>query len=553
MLPAASLMMAEGVIRSVQDLARPFVTIVNSYTTQIPGHAHLDRLGAVVKEELERLGFNVWYTNVGGAICDGIAMGHFGMKYSLASRELIADQIETIIGAHPCDAWIGIGNCDKIVPAMLNAMVRINIPAVYVSGGPMLTGRDNTDLISVFEGVGRYSAGRLRHDELVALAEKACPSCGSCSGMFTANSMNCLAEVIGLALPGNGTVPAARWVNGGAAVELNPDRLALARRAASVLKQCLERNLRPLDIVTEQALDNAFILDMAMGGSTNTVLHGLALAQSAGIRYDLDRLNRLSARTPNICKVSPSRPDVHIEDVDRAGGVGAILREIALNADTGLDLDVPTVYGRLRDLIEGKPAPDGNVIRSAADPYSRDGGLAVLFGNLAPKGAVVKVAGVAEEMMSFEGPARIYESQEEALEGILRGEVRDGDVVVIRYEGPRGGPGMQEMLAPTAALAGAGVKAALITDGRFSGGTRGLCIGHVSPEAAARGPIAALQPGDRIAIDVRARRLEVRLSDEEIAARLEALPPFEPKVKRGWLARYLLHVTSADTGAVFEI
>lgn len=553
MLPAASLMIAEGVIRSVQDLARPFVTIVNSYTTQIPGHAHLDRLGAVVKEELEKLGFNVWYTNVGGAICDGIAMGHFGMKYSLASRELIADQIETIIGAHPCDAWIGIGNCDKIVPAMLNAMVRINIPAVYVSGGPMLTGRDNTDLISVFEGVGRYSAGRLSHDELVALAEKACPSCGSCAGMFTANSMNCLAEVIGLALPGNGTVPAARWVNGGAAVELNPDRLALARRAASVLKQCLETNLRPLDIVTEQALDNAFILDMAMGGSTNTVLHGLALAHSAGIRYDLDRLNRLSARTPNICKVSPSRPDVHIEDVDRAGGVGAILREIALNADTGLDLDVPTVYGRLRDLIEGKPAPDGNVIRTAADPYSRDGGLAVLFGNLAPKGAVVKVAGVAEEMMSFEGPARIYESQEEALEGILRGEVRDGDVVVIRYEGPRGGPGMQEMLAPTAAIAGAGVKAALITDGRFSGGTRGLCIGHVSPEAAARGPIAALQPGDRIAIDVRARRLEVRLTDEEIAARLEALPPFEPKVKRGWLARYLLHVTSADSGAVFEI
>jgi dihydroxy-acid dehydratase len=553
MLPAASLMMAEGVIRSVQDLARPFVTIVNSYTTQIPGHAHLDRLGAVVKEELERLGFNVWYTNVGGAICDGIAMGHFGMKYSLASRELIADQIETIIGAHPCDAWIGIGNCDKIVPAMLNAMVRINIPAVYVSGGPMLTGRDNTDLISVFEGVGRYSAGRLSHGELVALAEKACPSCGSCSGMFTANSMNCLAEVIGLALPGNGTVPAARWVNGGAAVELNPDRLALARRAAGVLKQCLESELRPLDIVTEEALDNAFILDMAMGGSTNTVLHGLALAHSAGIRYDLDRLNRLSARTPNICKVSPSRPDVHIEDVDRAGGVGAILREIALHADTGLDLDVPTVYGRLRDLIEGKPAPDGNVIRTAADPYSRDGGLAVLFGNLAPRGAVVKVAGVAEEMMSFEGPARIYESQEEALEGILRGEVRDGEVVVIRYEGPRGGPGMQEMLAPTAAIAGAGVRAALITDGRFSGGTRGLCIGHVSPEAAARGPIAALQPGDRIAIDVRARRLDVRLADEEIAARLQALPPFEPKVKRGWLARYLLHVTSADTGAVFEI
>lgn len=553
MLPAASLLIAEGAIRSLGDLSKPFVTIVNSYTTQIPGHAHLDKLGAVLKEELESLGFNVWYTNVGGAICDGIAMGHFGMKYSLASRELIADQIETIIGAHPCDAWIGIGNCDKIVPAMLNAMVRINIPSVYVSGGPMLTGRDNSDLISVFEAVGKHSAGKMSDDELASLAAKACPSCGSCSGMFTANSMNCLAEVIGLALPGNGTIPAARWVNGERATELNPERLDLVRRAAHVLKDCLEKNRRPLDIVTERALDNAFILDMAMGGSTNTVLHGLALAHSAGIGYDLDRLNRLSARTPNICKVSPSRPDVHIEDVHRAGGVGAILKEIALHADTGLDLDTPTLWGTLRDLIAGKPDADGDVIRPASQPFSKDGGLAVLFGNLAPKGAVVKVAGVAPEMMTFEGPARIYESQEEALQGILGGEVKEGDVVVIRYEGPRGGPGMQEMLSPTAAIVGAGVKAALITDGRFSGGTRGLCIGHVSPEAAARGPIAALRTGDRIAIDVQARRLDVRLSGGEIEARLAALPPFEPRVKRGWLARYALHVTSADTGAVFDI
>jgi dihydroxy-acid dehydratase len=553
MLPAASLLIAEGAIRSLGDLSKPFVTIINSYTTQIPGHAHLDRLGAVLKEELEGLGFNVWYTNVGGAICDGIAMGHFGMKYSLASRELIADQIETIIGAHPCDAWIGIGNCDKIVPAMLNAMVRINIPAVYVSGGPMLTGRDNSDLISVFEAVGKHSAGKMSYDELAGLAEKACPSCGSCSGMFTANSMNCLAEVIGLALPGNGTIPAARWVNGQRATELNPERLDLVRRAAHVLKDCLEKNRRPLDIVSKRALDNAFILDMAMGGSTNTVLHGLALAHSAGIRYDLDRLNALSARTPNICKVSPSRPDVHIEDVHRAGGVGAILKEIALHADTGLDLEAPTLWGRLADLIEGRPDADGNVIRPASNPFSRDGGLAVLFGNLAPNGAVVKVAGVPEQMMRFEGPARIYESQEEALHGILGGEVKDGDVVIIRYEGPRGGPGMQEMLSPTAAIVGAGVKAALITDGRFSGGTRGLCIGHVSPEAAARGPIAAVRAGDAIAIDVKARRLDVLLSHAELEARLAALPPFEPKVKRGWLARYSLHVTSADTGAVFDI
>ncbi|MCW5980832.1 MAG: dihydroxy-acid dehydratase [Bryobacteraceae bacterium] len=554
MLPAAALMIAEGAIRSMKDLRKPFVTIVNSYTTQIPGHAHLDKIGAVLKEELESLGFNVWYTNVGGAICDGIAMGHFGMKYSLASRELIADQVETIVGAHPCDAWIGIGNCDKIVPAMLNSMVRLNIPSVYVSGGPMLAGRGNTDLITVFEGVGRHSAGKIDTEELERLAERACPSCGSCSGMFTANSMNCLAEAVGLALPGNGTIPAARWVNGaGGETELNPERLDLVRRAARALKRCLDDGVRPLDVVTRQALDNAFALDMAMGGSTNTVLHGLALAHSAGIEYNLDRLNEISSRTPNICKVSPSRPDVHIEDVHRAGGVGAIIREIAANSNAGIDLNAPTLWGKLGDIVEGKGEPDGDVIRPVARAFSQEGGLAVLFGNLAPNGAVVKVAGVAPEMMAYEGPARIYESQEDALSGILAGEVKDGDVVVIRYEGPRGGPGMQEMLSPTAAIVGAGVKAALITDGRFSGGTRGLCIGHVAPEAAARGPIAVIREGETIAIDVKARRLDLKVPGEEIERRLAELPPFEPKVKRGWLARYLLHVTSADTGAVFEI
>ncbi len=554
MLPAASLMMAEGAIRSMGDLKRKFVTIINSYTTQIPGHAHLDKLGAVLKEELESLGFNVWYTNVGGAICDGIAMGHFGMKYSLASRELIADQVETIIGAHPCDAWIGIGNCDKIVPAMLNAMVRINIPSVYVSGGPMLTGRGNSDLISVFEAVGKHSAGKMTEEELKSLAERACPSCGSCSGMFTANSMNCLAEVIGLALPGNGTIPAAAWTDQSmTATTLNLDRLSLVRRAAHTLKDCIENNVRPLDIVTEQAIDNAFVLDVAMGGSTNTVLHGLALAHSAGIGYDLNRLNAISARTPNICKVSPSRPDVHIEDVHRCGGVGAILKEVAENADTVLDLKARTLWGTLADLVKDKPAADGNVIRPVSNAFSKEGGLAVLFGNLAPNGAVVKTAGVSEDMRTFEGPAKIYESQEEALQGILNGQVTDGDVVVIRYEGPRGGPGMQEMLSPTAAIVGAGVKAALITDGRFSGGTRGLCIGHVAPEAAAGGPIAVVREGEPIAIDVKARKIELKVSQEEIERRLAELPPFEPKVKRGWLARYLLHVTSADTGAVFEI
>jgi len=554
MLPAASLMIAEGLIKSLDDLKKPFVTVINSYSTQIPGHAHLDKVGAIVVEELKALGYNVWYANVGGAVCDGIAMGHFGMKYSLASRELIADEIETIIGAHPCDAWIGIANCDKIVPAMFNSMARINIPAVYVSGGPMLAGEGNSDLITVFEGVGKHSAGKMTDAELRALAEKACPGCGSCSGMFTANSMNCLGEVIGLAVPGNGTVPAERWSESKPGMtELNPERVALTKRAAHALKHCLDNNIRPLDLVTEQSLVNAFILDMAMGGSTNTILHTLALAHSAGIPFNLRRLNELSATTPNICKVSPSRPEVHIQDVHRVGGIPAILKEIDRHAQTALQLNVPTVAGTLADTVNAAPDPDGDVIRSTSKPFSQTGGLAVLFGNLAPKGAVVKVAGVAPDMMEYEGVARIYESQEDAQRGILAGEVKDGDVAIIRYEGPRGGPGMQEMLSPTAALVGAGIRAALITDGRFSGGTRGLCIGHVSPEAAAGGPIAAVRNGDRIYINARTGQLELKIDAEELQRRLEALPPFEPKVKRGWLARYLLQVSSADTGAVFEI
>ncbi|MFB3777668.1 MAG: dihydroxy-acid dehydratase [Bryobacteraceae bacterium] len=554
MLPAASLMKAEGLIRSFDDLSKPIVTIVNSYTTQIPGHAHLDKLGAVLKEELESLGFSVWYTNVGAAICDGIAMGHFGMKYSLPSRELITDQIETIIGAHPCDGWIGIANCDKIVPAMLNAMVRINIPAVYVSGGPMLAGPGSTDLISVFEAVGKHSVGKLSDQGLRELAEKACPGCGSCAGMFTANSMNCLAEAIGLALPGNGTITAETWVDGDRRrTQLNPERLELVRKAGRALKRCMEENVRPLDIVTKKAMDNAFVLDMAMGGSTNTVLHGLSLAHTAGIEYNLDRLNELSQATPNICKIAPSRPDVHVEDVHQAGGIGTILKEVARHPGTALDLDAKTVAGKLSEYVQNSRDPDGEVIRRLDRAFTKSGGLAILFGNLAPRGAVVKVAGVDPSMMEYEGPARIYESQEAALEGILAGQVKDGDVVVIRYEGPRGGPGMQEMLSPTSALSGSGVRAALITDGRFSGGTRGLCVGHVAPEAAAGGPIAAVREGDRIYISATERRLELKVSDQEIRRRLQALPPFEPKVKHGWLARYLKHVTSADTGAVFEI
>jgi len=554
MLPAASLMKAAGVIDSLDDLKKPFVTIINSFTNQIPGHAHLDKLGVVLRDELKALGFNVWYANVGAAICDGIAMGHFGMKYSLASRELISDQIESIIGAHPCDAWIGLANCDKIVPGMYNAMVRINIPAVYLSGGPMLAGCGNTDLISVFEGVGKHSAGKMSEEELKDLAEGACPGCGSCAGMFTANSMNCLGEVVGLALPGNGTIPAERWRDDSqTTTELNPDRMDLVKRTACVLKNCLENKVLPRDIITQQSIDNAFVMEMAIPGSTNTILHGLALAHSAGIDYDLKRINKICATTPTICKVSPSRPEVHIEDVHRAGGIAAILKEVDRNANTCLDSNVRTVAGTLADSVGTAPAPDGDVIRTVANAFSPTGGLEVLFGNLAPNGSIVKVAGVDADMMEYEGAARIYESQEAALEGILAGEVKDGDVVVIRYEGPRGGPGMQEMLSPTAAIVGAGIRAALITDGRFSGGTRGLCIGHVAPEAAAGGPIAAVQDGDRIYINARTNRIELKVDEDELKRRLENLPPFEPKVKHGWLARYLLHVNSADTGAVFDL
>jgi dihydroxy-acid dehydratase len=554
MLPAASLMKAAGIIRHMDDLTKPFVTVVNSYTTHIPGHAHLNLLGEVVFKELKKLGYNVWYANIGGAICDGIAMGHFGMKYSLPSRELICDQIESLIAAHPCDGWIGIGNCDKIVPAMYNAMVRLNLPAVYVSGGPMLASREGGDLISVFEGVGQHAADKISTAELEHLSEISCPGCGCCAGMFTANSMNCLGEVVGLALPGNGTITAQVWKDTEkTATELNPERIALCRRAAKSLKDCLEKNIRPLDIVTPEAIDNAFVLDMAMGGSTNTILQTLALAAEAGVDYDLKRINAISERTPCICKVSPSRTDVHLEDVHQMGGIPSILKEIGQHSNAGLSLSVQTIQGTLGDTVAKAPEPDGDVIRSVADAFSPDGGLAILFGNLAPNGAVVKIAGVTEEMMTFEGPAVIFESQENAMKGILEGHVKDGDVVVIRYEGPQGGPGMQEMLSPTAAIQGAGIRAALITDGRFSGGTRGLCVGHISPEAASGGPIAAIQAGDQIRIDARHRIIDNCIDKDELIKRLNNLPSFKAKVQRGWLARYAQHVNSADKGATMDM
>ncbi len=553
MLPALSLMIAAGVIRSVKDAEKPFITVVNSYTTHIPGHSHLNILGEYLVKKLKEKGFNVWYCNIGGAVDDGIAMGHFGMKYSLPSRELITDQIETIIGAHPPDAWIGIGNCDKIVPAMLNAMVRLDIPSIYVSGGPMLAGADNSDLITVFEGVGKFSAKKINYEKLIQITEGACRTCGSCAGMFTANSMNCLAEVVGLAFPGNGTIPAARWVDKKELIwEINPERLKLFDKAAERIGFLIEKKLTPRKIVDQKAIDNAFILDLAMGGSTNTVLHTLALAYEAGIKYDLSRINMLAEKTPNVCKVSPSRPDVHIEDVQRVGGIGAILKAVAEFSDSPLDLEKKTVAGKLRDFVESAPDPDGDIIRVGKNVFSQQGGLRILYGNLAPDGAVVKTAGVDKDMMIFTGKAVCFDSQEQALEAILKRKIKDGDVVVIRYEGPRGGPGMQEMLSPTSALKGQGIKAALITDGRFSGGTRGLCVGHISPEAAVGGPIALVQDGDIIQIDAYKGEINLKVSDKELAQRKRDLKVFEPKVKRGWLYRYAKEVMSANYGAVMR-
>lgn len=542
--PHRALLRATGL--QDEDFKKPFVAIVNSYVDVVPGHVHLQEFGKLVKEAVRAAGGVPFEFNTIG-VDDGIAMGHAGMKYSLPSRELIADSVETMIEAHCFDAMVCIPNCDKIVPGMLMAAMRVNIPTIFISGGPMKAGMtpegETIDLISVFEGVGAYSAGKINEERLAVLEKFACPSCGSCSGMFTANSMNCLLEAIGLALPFNGS-----------ALAKTPEREALAQQAAAQIMTLIQRDIKPRDIVTAEAIDDAFALDMAMGGSTNTVLHTLALAHEAGVDYPLERINAVADKVPHICKVSPAGK-WHMEDVHRAGGIPAILNEI--QRGTGmLYLNRITVSGKtLGESIQGVEIKDEEVIRRCENAYSKRGGLSILFGNLAPDGAVVKTGGVSETMMQFSGPARIYESQDEALAGILAREVQPGDVVVIRYEGPRGGPGMQEMLSPTSAIMGQGLgdKVALITDGRFSGGTRGACIGHVSPEAAAGGPIAALQNGDLIDIDLHARVLNVRLSDEEIQRRLAALPPFKSKVQSKWLKRYAHFVTSANRGAILAM
>ncbi len=540
--PHRGLLRATGVVGE-KDFNKPFIAVCNSYVDVVPGHVHLQAFGKFVKEAIRAAGGVPFEFNTIG-VDDGIAMGHIGMKYSLPSRELIADCVETMVEAHRFDAMVCIPNCDKIVPGMLMAAMRIDIPTIFVSGGPMAAGKladgRTIDLISIFEGVGAYQAGKINDQELLELEQQACPTCGSCSGMFTANSMNCLMEALGLALPGNGS-----------SLATSEARKELAREAGRTIMRLLEANLTPRQIVNRESIDNAFALDMAMGGSTNTVLHTLALAREAGIDYSLQRINEVAARTPHLCKVSPAGK-WHMEDVDRAGGISAILHELSRKPGA-LNLDRPTVTLKtLGENIAEAQIKDPEVIRSVDNPHSERGGLAILFGNLAPDGAVVKVGAVASNMKKHCGPARIYNSQEEACAGILNGQVKEGDVVVIRYEGPRGGPGMQEMLAPTANIMGMGLgdKVALITDGRFSGGTRGACIGHVSPEAAAGGPIAALIEGDLINIDLDERSLDVNLSPAEIQQRLSEVHHPAENIKSKWLRRYASMVTSANTGAV---
>ena len=541
--PHRSLLKATGVTDA--DMGKPFIALCNSFVEIIPGHVHLNRVGRYVKECIREAGGVAFEFNTIG-VDDGIAMGHGGMLYSLPSREIIADSVETMLKAHCFDGMICIPNCDKIVPGMLMAAMRCNVPTIFVSGGPMRAGVTKAgrivDLISVFEGVAAHQLGNLSDEALKELEDTGCPTCGSCSGMFTANSMNCLSEALGMALPGNGSVLA-----------VDTKRDELYRAAAFRLMDMVRKDLKPRDIVTRDAFDNALALDMAMGGSTNTILHTLAVAHEAGVSFDLARIDAISRKTPTLCKVSPSS-QYHMEDVDRAGGIPAILSEL-FKVPGLMKRGCLTVTGKtLEENVATATTKDPAVIRPLSDAYSAEGGLAVLYGNLATEGAVVKTAGVDPKMLVFEGSAVIFESQDEACEGILAGKVKAGDFVVIRYEGPKGGPGMQEMLAPTSYIMGEGLgdKVAMVTDGRFSGGTRGATIGHVSPEAAAGGTIALVRNGDRIRLDIPKRKLELLASDAELAER-RAKWQLPPKGKpAGCLGKYAAMATSASTGAVLK-
>ncbi|MFZ5774247.1 MAG: dihydroxy-acid dehydratase [Thermodesulfobacteriota bacterium] len=540
--PHRSLMKAMGY--TDEEIRRPLVGIAHAHNEIIPGHAHLDKILEAVKAGVRMAGGTpIAFGTIG--VCDGIAMGHQGMKYSLASREIIADSVEIVAMAHPFDAMVLIPNCDKVTPGMLMAMLRVNIPAVVVSGGPMLTGRfrgQDVHLISVFEGVGRVKANTLTVEELAELEDRACPGCGSCAGMFTANSMNCLTEAIGLGLPGNGTIPA-----------VSAARIRLAKQAGMAVMKLLAEDIRPRDIATREAFENAMAVDMALGCSTNTVLHVPAIAKEAGVDLPLASFNEVSERVPHLCSLIPGGPH-SLQQLDEAGGVPAVLREL-LETEAGIHLDVMTATGKtLRDNLENVRVLDADIIRPVDEPYHDFGGIAVLYGNLAPDGCVVKQSAVAEEMLAHTGPARVYNSEEEAQKAIMGGKIKAGDVVVIRYCGPKGGPGMPEMLSPTSAIIGMGLgkSVALITDGRFSGGTQGACIGHVSPEAAVGGPIAFVEEGDRIVIDIRHKKIELQVSKDELAKRQAKWQPPAPKITSGYAARYARMVTSGSTGAVLR-
>jgi dihydroxy-acid dehydratase len=542
--PHRSLLHAAGV--APEDMDKPFIGVCNSYVDIIPGHMHLNKVGEWVKEAIREAGGIPFEFNTIG-VDDGIAMGHIGMRYSLPSREVIADAAETVINAHWFDGVFYIPNCDKITPGMLMASVRTNVPSVFVSGGPMEAGKSmagkSLSLASVFEGVGSHLAGKMTREELLELETSACPTCGSCSGMFTANSMNSIMEMLGITLPGNGTI-----------VATSDERRVLIRDAAKSLMTLVKENIRPRDIITKAAIDDAFALDMAMGGSTNTVLHMLAIANEAEIDYDLSRINEIAERIPYLSKISPAS-DYSMQDVHRAGGVSAIINELC-KMDGAIHNDRITISGEsLQQRVEHAEIIDDDVIRRKEKAYSPVGGLSILYGNVAPDGCVIKVGAVDSSIKTFQGEAIVYESQEEAIQGINNGEVKEGHVVVIRYEGPKGGPGMPEMLSPTSAIAGMGLstKVALITDGRFSGASRGISIGHISPEAAQGGPIAFIKNGDPVLINLVNRSIQVLLTEDEWKEREDNWVKPEPKIKKGYLARYAALVTSANTGGILKI
>lgn len=544
--PARSLLYATGQVKSSADMDKPFIAICNSYIDIVPGHVHLRELADVAKEAIREAGGIPFEFNTIG-VDDGIAMGHLGMRYSLPSRELIADSAETVINAHCFDGVLYIPNCDKITPGMLMSAMRTNVPSVFVSGGPMKAGVDlrghQTTLSTMFEVVGTYKEGKMSEEEFQFMEQNACPTCGSCAGMFTANSMNCLMEILGLALPGNGTILARA-----------PERRELVRQAARQVMAMVEKDIKPRDIVTKEAIDDAFALDMAMGGSTNTVLHTLAIANEAEIDYHLEEINEIAKRVPYLSKIAPSSA-YSMHDVHEAGGVSAIINELVA-IDGAIHPDRLTVTGKtIRENVATATIQNPEVIHPKETPYSPVGGLSILYGNIAPEGGVIKVGGVDPSVTVFTGKAICFSSHDEAVAAIDDHRVKAGHVVVIRYEGPKGGPGMPEMLAPTSSIVGRGLgkDVALITDGRFSGATRGIAIGHISPEAAAGGPLALVADGDEITIDLINRTLNVALTEEELATRRESLPQFQPKVKKGWLARYSALVTSAHTGGVMRL